>query len=246
MAEKNVQEMSLRVAEIHDETPDIKMFRLALDTHPGLPFKPGQFVILKTELWNPAKNRTMRVNRALSIASSPTEKGFIDLAVKRYTGGRLTPWLHDEVRVGDTLTVKGPEGKFVLNPEDRGKIIFIAGGVGIAPLRSMILHLIDTKTPAGIRLFYSAQTPSGFAFKAEFDRQAETHSDMTCIYTITRPGSEPWAGPTGRFDAEFFRSHLEQDAESFYLCGPPDMIKDGIASLRGLGVPEHSIHSEKW
>ncbi|HSG05174.1 MAG TPA: FAD-binding oxidoreductase [Nitrospiria bacterium] len=246
MAEKGKQEMSLRVSEIRDETPDTKMFRLALGDHPPLQFKPGQFVILKTELWNPSKNRNMRVNRAFSIASSPMEKSFIDLAIKRYPGGRMTPWLHDKVRVGDRVRVTGPQGKFILDGEDAGKFFFIAGGVGIAPLRSMIRYLIDIKSPSKIRLFYSARTPLDFAFKAEFDQQAGNHPDMQCFYTVTRPGKEPWTGMTGRFGEDYFKSRIDTDAKGVFICGPPSMVKDGMNSLRKIGIPEGSLHSEMW
>ncbi len=114
----------------------------------------------------------------------------------------------------------------------------------------MIRYLIDIKNPGGIRLFYSARTARGFAYKTEFDVMTENHTDMQCVYTVTRPETEPktelWSGRTGRFDAEFFRSRIQTDAAGFFLCGPPSLVKDGIQNLRSLGVPEGSIHSEMW
>ncbi|HSG05582.1 MAG TPA: FAD-binding oxidoreductase [Nitrospiria bacterium] len=245
MGSQTAREMLLRISDIRRESPDINTIRLEFGEEPPFSFRPGQFVIIKADRWNPRRNRVMPVKRAFSISSSPTETGFIEIAVKRVPTGRLSPWLHDEVKPGDFLNVKGPEGTFVLNSEDCETIVFIAGGVGIAPLRSMIRYLVDRKEPVGIRLFYSARKPADFSFKQEFDRQAASHPDMLCFYTLTRLDQEAWTGRTGRFDRRFLEVHLEKNAR-YYLCGPPAMVREIRQNLKDLAVSESGIAVEMW
>lgn len=238
--------MDLRISGIRKESPDINTICLDLGENSSFLFRPGQFIIVKVDLWNPRKNRVMPAKRAFSISSSPTEKGFLEIAVKRYPKGRLTPWLHDHLKPGNTLNIKGPEGKFILDTAGYKKIVFIAGGVGIAPLRSMIRYLVDQGNPVAIRLFYSARKPAEFAFKKEFDRQSASHPDMKCIYTLTRPEGAVWTGRTGRFDQTFLKNHMDKIETRYYLCGPLPMVRDIKGNLKDLGVEDSAIVVEMW
>ncbi|HEY4485283.1 MAG TPA: FAD-binding oxidoreductase [Nitrospiria bacterium] len=245
MAVKDQRTLLLPVSEIRAETPDIKSFRLDLAGHKPFVFRPGQFVILTTEVWNPKRQRMGPVNRAFSISTSPTDEDYIEIAARRYPEGRITPWLHDTVRVGDRVTVKGPEGRFIFKEGESDELILIAGGIGVAPFRSMIRYILARNLPVRVSLFYSARTPGDFSFAAEFDALARRHDNFRLILTVTRPGA-PWSGRTGRFDLEFFREHLGGPTAPYYLCGPDSLIDDGLRILRGLGVPDAFLRSEKW
>ena len=238
--------MKLAVSEIRQETPEIKSFRFDLGSNKPFPFRPGQFIIITAEIWNPKRNRIGPANRAFSLSSSPTEKEYIEIAAKRYLDGRLTPWLHDTVKTGDILNVKGPEGQFVFTEGESDGIVLIAGGIGIAPYRSMIRYILVKELPVRIELLYSARTPADFAFKKEFDKAMKQHPNLHCVYTITRPDQTPWAGRVGRFDETFFRDHLGPVGTLYYLCGPDRMIKEQAQILTALGVPYPMIRSERW
>ncbi|MBI3610239.1 MAG: hypothetical protein HY204_06005 [Nitrospirae bacterium] len=246
MPARDQKEMKLIVSEIRTETPEIKSFRFDLGLNKPFPFRPGQFMIIKAEVWNPKRNRMGPVNRAFSLSSSPTDEDYIEIAAKRYEGGRLTPWLHDSVKVGDVLNVKGPEGQFVFTEGESDEIVLIAGGIGIAPYRSMIRYILTKGLPAQVKLLYSARTPADFAFKPEFDAAAQGHPNFHCVYTITRPAGLPWSGRIGRFDEAFFRDHLGPVGTLYYLCGPDRMIKEQAQILTTLGVPYPMILSERW
>ena len=238
--------MKLAVSEIRQETPEIKSFRFDLGSNKPFPFRPGQFIIITAEIWNPKRNRIGPANRAFSLSSSPTEKEYIEIAAKRYLDGRLTPWLHDTVKTGDILNVKGPEGQFVFTEGESDGIVLIAGGIGIAPYRSMIRYILVKELPVQVKLLYSARTPADFAFKKEFDKAMKQHPNLHCVYTITRPDQTPWAGRVGRFDETFFRDHLGPVGTLYYLCGPDRMIKEQAQILTALGVPYPLIRSERW
>jgi len=185
-------------------------------------------------------------NRAFSLSSSPTEQDFIEIAAKRYPEGRLTPWLHDTVKVGDVLNIKGPEGNFVFTENESDELVLIAGGIGIAPYRSMIRYILAKGMPVRVTLIYSARTPADFAFRSEFDAAMEQHSNLRCVYTITRPDSIPWTGRIGRIDKALLQDNLGPDGTLYYLCGPDQMIKECSQNLTALNIPTTRIRSERW
>jgi Na+-transporting NADH:ubiquinone oxidoreductase subunit F len=246
MPARDQKEMKLVVSEIRQETAEIKSFRFDLGSNKPFPFRPGQFVIITAEIWNLKRNRMGTANRAFSMSSSPTDEDYLEIAAKRYEGGRMTPWLHDTVKAGDLLNVKGPEGQFVFTEGESDEIVLIAGGIGIAPYRGMIRYILAKELPVQIKLLYSARTPADFAFKPEFDAAMSRHQNFHCVYTITRPDETPWAGHVGRFDKAFFQDHLGPVGTLYYLCGPERMIKEQGQVLTTLGVPYPMIRSERW
>ena len=242
---RNEKEMELRVSKITVETPDTKTFRFDLGPHKPFQFIPGQYVILSTDLWNPRKQRMGIVHRAFSIASSPLEKDYIEITAKRYPEGRMTGWLHDTVQVGQGMTVQGPKGEFVYEEGKSDELILIAGGIGIAPFRSMTRYVLARELPVQIRLFYTARTPGDFAFKPEFEDAARRYPNFHCIFTVTREHGG-WAGRVGRVDRDLLRPHVTNPNARFYLCGPDPMIRDLRQVLEELSVAISAIFAEKW
>jgi ferredoxin-NADP reductase len=241
--------LQLPVTRIALETPDTKTYRLDLGAHKPFPFLPGQFIILTAELWNPKRNRAAPVNRAFSISSSPTDWDYLEVTAKRYQDGRISAWLHDTVKVGDQVTVKGPAGKFVFNEGETDELVLIAGGIGVAPFRSMIRYIIGKKLPVRVHLLYTARTPQDFAYKTELDGIIQNHPNVTCLYSITRPSSDPqmdWSGRIGRVDEPLLRQHLKNPKALFYLCGPDVMIGELARLLKTIGVEEARIRFERW
>jgi ferredoxin-NADP reductase len=239
------REMSLAVSMIRTETPDIKTFRFDLGPEKPFPFLPGQFVILSTELWNPKKNRMGPVNRAFSIASSPLESDYIEVAVKRYPNGRMTHWLHDHAKVGQAMKVKGPQGDFIFREGETDELVLIAGGIGVAPYRSIVRTILERKLPVRVRLFYSARTPADFAYREEFESLAGRYPNFSCLLTVTREHAG-WEGRVGRLDESLFAEPLENPRSLYYLCGPDTMIRQLRTLLQGKGAAPEAVRSERW
>ena len=240
------KKMDLVVSHITQETSDIKSFRMDFGSHKPFDYLPGQFVIVTGEVWNPKRNRMGRPSRAFSLSSSPTDEGGIEIAVKRYPNGGFSPWLHDSVKPGATLKIKGPQGDFTFSKGETDEIILIAGGIGVAPFRGFIHYILTMRLPTRVKLLYSARTPADFAFAAEFNSLMNDHENFRCIYTITRPGAMPWPGRVGRLSASLLQEHLGHSGALYYLCGPGPMIQEQIQILKKLGVSDASIRFEPW
>jgi ferredoxin-NADP reductase len=237
--------MKLPVSRMTVETPDIKTFRMDLGSYKPFPFSPGQFIVISTDLWNPRRNRMGPVSRAFSISSSPLEQDYLEITAKKYQDGRMTPWLHDSVKVGHVLNVKGPDGDFIFREGETDEIVLIAGGIGIAPYRSFTRYILSKKLSVQIRLIYSARTPQDFAFKPEFDQQVTQHHNVQCLYTVTRE-QIGWTGRVGRVDENLIQTYLGNPRALYYICGPDQMIVELKKALQKLGVEKESIRSERW
>ena len=240
------KEMDLVVCEVRQETPGIKSFRMDLGSHKPFEYLPGQFVIVTGKVWNPKRMRMGRASRAFSISSAPTDEDHIEIAVKCYPGGGLSPWLHDSVKPGTTLGIKGPQGEFTYSEGMSDEIILIAGGIGVAPYRGIIRYILAKQLPVRVKLIYSARSPGDFSFAAELDALMKHHENFQCIYTITRPGTAPWSGRVGRISESLLQEHLGRPGILYYLCGPGPMIQDQVQILKNLGISDASIRFEPW
>jgi len=132
-----------------------------------LPFDvlPGQF--LQVEV-TPESGKTAR--RSYTIASSPTQRAYVELTVKREEQGAVSKYLHDQLTVGDLLKVAGPFGEFTFTGTDAESIVLIAGGVGITPMMSVLRYLTDIAWPGQIFFLYGARSTEEFVFRDELER----------------------------------------------------------------------------
>ncbi len=154
-----------------------------------------------------------------------------------------------EVRSGDRVLVQGPFGRFsyVLNPDERD-FVFIAGGIGITPLMSMLRHMRSVGSEARVLLLYANRTENDIVFKDELDAIAgEGKPRLEVVHVLERP-PEGWRGETGRVSGEMIRRRLDGTLteRAFYVCGPPPMMKAVLGSLRRLGVPRSRLHAERF
>jgi ferredoxin-NADP reductase len=145
---------------------------------------------------------------------------------------------------GDRVVVKGPVGSFVLpRQSDHPQFLFIAGGTGIAPLRSMIRHAVELRVDNRLHLLYSARTPEEFAYLSELRKLAgEDALDLTL--TLTGAG-DPWKHSRGRIDRRVLAGLVQADTLAF-ICGPPSMLVDVSQTLRDLGLAQDRIRTEIW
>ena len=231
------------IDQIEALTPTVKSFHLSLDP-PAMNFRPGQWI----DLYVNDREAGTRTVGGFTIVSAPAdgEHGRIQLAIKRLDGGRSARYLHDRATVGEQFAIEGPSGGFHL-PDDPGpSLLFVAGGIGINPLMSMVRHIHRDALPARATLVYSARAPSDFAFREELQSIESENPRLRTVFTVTQPGAEPWPGQIGRIDASLLREALGRGATKCYLCGPPGMPTALASTLAGLGVPGKSIRFEEW
>ena len=182
--------------------------------------------------------------RSYSIASAPGEP--VAITVERLEDGEVSPYLTEELRVGDKLELRGPiGGYFVWEPGDGSPLTLLAGGSGVVPLRSILRHRSRTGSAVPARLLYSARTLPDVIYRAELDRD---HDGAEVTYTLTRDQPPGWAGHTGRVDAALLAQVAWPATVSpqAFICGPTSFVETAAAGLVGLGYRPERVKTERF
>jgi len=187
--------------------------------------------------------------RPYSIACSPeraAETGRIELLVSLEPGSEPGSHLAD-VQAGELIDIEGPLGHFTFPEEPRQKrILFVAGGTGIAPLRAMLDHALRRDPAPMVSVLYSARRSDEFAFIDELRSHARG-GRVELHQTVTRDESAAWEGGRGQIGRAHFQSVLHEPASTLcFVCGPPMLVTESVATLSALGVPETLIRTEQW
>jgi ferredoxin-NADP reductase len=236
----------LRVARVFEETPDVKTFRF---TPPGggpLPFSylPGQFLSLTVR---PEGKDGRPVRRSYTIASSPSQRAYVEITVKRVEQGVVSGHLHDKVTKGDRVEISAPFGAFTFTGQEADSIVLIGGGVGMTPLMTVVRYLTDHGWPQDIFLLYSCRTSRDFIFREELEYLQRRHANLHVVASMTRAAGTEWKGPTGRLTKELIAQNVPNIApRRVHLCGPPPMMEAVQAILVELGVPKEQINTESF
>ena len=227
------------ITSIAQQTPTIKSFDLDLGGR-ELGFKPGQWVDFFVSL------EGAEGVGGYSITSSPSVQDSIGLAIKLDEGDHpVTNWLHKEARVGDRVEIS-LGGDFYYTPDMEGPIVLIAGGIGLTPLMSIVRAIAESGQPPPTTLIYSVSTPSEILFRQDLEGIARRNPNISLVFTITHPEGQEWNGHTGRIDDELLHQAEVSLDSLFFICGPPDMIRDVIGLLVRLGAPGSRIKYEQW
>ena len=221
------------VTDIRIDTPDIKTFRVVgLDGKKAFDHKPGQCAMLSI----PGVGEAM-----FSITSSPTNTAYMEFSIKKC--GCLTSWLH-AMDVGQQITIRGPYGKpFPVDDAFKGKdLLFIAGGVGLAPLRSVINYVRAKRSDYGkIMIVYGSRSKDDLLDYHEILDEWMQDEGVDVKLTIDRP-QEGWDGHVGFVPT--YVKELNPDLNyTVVMCGPPIMIKFTLAGLMELGFDRTHIYT---
>ena len=221
------------VTDIRQDTPDVKTFRV---NAPGggkcFEHMPGQCAMLSI----PGVGEAM-----FSITSSPTNKEFMEFSIKRC--GQLTDWLH-QMEVGQTVTIRGPYGRnFPVEEELKGKdLLFIAGGIGLAPLRSVIDYCLANRANYGkIDIVYGSRSADDLVDYDQICNDWMKAENVNVHLTIDRP-QEDWEGHVGFVPAYVKELNFDTNKTAL-LCGPPIMIKFTLASLQEMGYDKTQVYT---
>lgn len=221
------------VTDIRQETPDVKTFRVnAPEGGKLFEHKPGQCAMVSV----PGVGEAM-----FSITSSPTNKEYQEFSIKKC--GVLTDYLH-ELQVGDEITVRGPYGNnFPVDTELKGKdLLFVAGGIGLAPLRSVINYVLDNRDDYGkVDILYGSRSADDLVQLKEIQEVWMNAKDVNVYLTIDRP-QEGWDGHVGFVPAYLKELELSAD-KTVLVCGPPIMIKFVLAALTEMGYSKTQAYT---
>jgi glycine betaine catabolism B len=192
--------------------------------------------------------------RHFTISSSPTEN-FIMFSTRI----RDSPYKKrlSTLEEGANVKVRGPEGQFVLHQDYSKAAVFLSGGIGVTPFRSMIKYATDEQLPLKITMFDSNRNRDSILFKKEFDEWANKNKNLKIIYTISEDEQQQssstandWKGEHGRIDKAMILKYLENNILNnsiFYICGPPSMLKAMQSLLQdNLEIPRERIKVEEF
>jgi NAD(P)H-flavin reductase len=229
----------LQTRDVIRATPRTRIIHLDLDAEP-FPFLAGQAVFVGLH--------GSHLRKPYSIACSPGQAArahALELLVQIDDADLANPHL-ERLTPGTPVDVDGPLGRFGLpNENDDGDVLLVAGGTGIAPLRSMLWDAIEHRPAQRIALIYSARNVDEIAYELEL-RELATSGRLDLRFTITRDGPENWLGPRGRIDAALVQSVVHTRETRCILCGPPGMLADVTALLVGAGIARDSIVTETF
>ena len=225
----------------------LRVFRVACPEMNGFSFSAGQFVMTAMDgCRNIAKPEEMRW-ASLSIVSSPLEKEFIDFCIRAKTPTGLMHFMAHKMKLGDTVFMRGPYGKFTLKDNPQG-IIFVATGTGIAPIISMLRTLLKQHYSYPIKLFFGFRNPNEFMYKEELEGYAKKNSNFQLIPTISGPEGFEWNEKIGYVQDVLKEFEFSEKISSFdaYLCGLPKACDESIKILISKGINGTRIAKEVY
>ena len=221
-----------------------------------LDYTAGQYAAMDLETKEDAEGPV----RSFTIASSPTEKGFILISTRI----RDTPFKKKlaNLTIGTPIKITAPVGGFVLPEDDKTKsVVFLSGGIGVTPFRSMIKYATDSHSPTKIVMFDSNRDEENILYRMDFDQCTKSNKNLKIIYTIASEGQErlssgiasaesDWKGEVGFISEQMltkYMAHDELENSIFYICGPPGMLNAMHKLLQDdLRIPEERIKIEEF
>jgi NAD(P)H-flavin reductase len=220
------------IVEVIQETHNIKTFRVVINNEERMKaftFRPGQVGQLSVF---GAGESTFVIN------SSPTRKDYLQFSVMRV--GEVTSRLH-QLQPGDQIGVRAPLGNSFPVEDLKGKnIVFIGGGIGMAPLRTLFTYMLDNrKDYKDITLLYGARSPADLTYKAELPEWT-ARKDVNCVLTIDNP-SDGWEHKVGLIPNVLLEINPKPKNTVAITCGPPIMIKFTLQALKKLGFEDENI-----
>ena len=234
------------VVALHDETATARTITLTVPDWPG--HVAGQHVDIRLN----APDGYSAV-RSYSVASTSKSDKQIEITVERLPNGEVSPYLTQELAVGDQLELRGPIGRwFVWRTEQKEPIQLIAGGSGIVPLMAMIRSRVATRSTPPFRLLYSVRAPEAIFYRDELQtlpgEDSSVDSSVVVTYAYTRIVPKNWPRLPGRIDKDLILSATwpPSVAATFYICGPTGFVESVADLLSTVGNPRENIRTERF
>jgi len=239
IAKLHPKRLTLEVSDVIEDTATTKTFRLVSTGGALPPFQAGQYINLFVTIDG------VETARPYAISSSPSQRDYYDLTVKRVEGGFVTPYLLDQVEAGQQLLSTGPMGTFYHNPVFHGKdLVFLAGGSGIAPAMSMLKDVLDRDLPYQFHFIYASSYVDDVIFVQALRELAEKHENFKLTEVISRP-PEGFDGLSGHLNSELIKDLVgEAKDKMYYVCGPTPFNEYCQAQLWDLNVEPRFIRIE--
>ena len=226
-----------KVSAVAVETASVRTIMLDVPDWPG--HQAGQHLDVRL-----TAEDGYSAERSYSIATAAGEG--VAITVERLDDGEVSPYLTDELRVGDQLELRGPVGGyFVWEPADGGPLVLLGGGSGIVPLRAILRERQRAGSDAAVRLVYSARTANELIYR---DELAAHHDGVEVIYTLTREQPAGWTGYTRRVDRALLAETAWPAGKNplAFVCGPTSFVEIVASGLVALGYQPGRVKTERF
>jgi ferredoxin-NADP reductase len=239
-----IKRLEWQLAEVRDirvETYRVKSLLLALAQPLG--HRAGQHVDVRL-----TADDGYQAQRSYSISSAPEDE-LLSLTVERVIDGEVSPYLVDELRIGDRLQLRGPiGGHFVWASDSSDPLCLIAGGAGVTPLMAMLRHRDRAPRRLPAVLIYSARSLNDVIYRNELDAMAQRDRNLNVIYALTREQPEGWQGHRGRIDKKLLAGTCLSPSQrpAIYVCGPSGFVENVSGALVDLGFDAFRIKTERF
>jgi len=224
-----------------DETARVRSLVLDCPDWPG--HQPGQHVDIRLTAVD-----GYQAQRSYSIAT-PADGNRVTVTVERIDGGEVSPYLVDELQVGDRLELRGPIGGwFVWKPALGGPLLLAAGGSGLVPLMAMVRARVAAGSDAPVRLLVSARTAEDVIYAAELGTISGGRVGVDVVQTLTRAQPPGWSGYRRRVDREMIAEVAwpVADKPRCYVCGPTGFVETVASTLVEIGHDPQNIRTERF
>ena len=228
------------VAELVDETPRVKTLILEVPDWPG--HRAGQHVDVRL-----TAEDGYQAQRSYSIASAPEDER-LAITVERLDDGEVSPYLAEELVVGDKLELRGPiGGYFVWETAQGGPLLLVGGGSGVVPLVAMLRHRAASGAKVPTRLLYSARSLEDVFYRDELDRLATEDDGLEVLYALTREQPQGWTGYARRVDDQILREVAYPSGEGVaFVCGPTRFVETVADGLVTVGYAPEQVRTERF
>lgn len=229
----------MRCSGVTQETHDIRTFHLVHQDGAPVTYKPGQFLTLRGQIQGESWSR------CYSLSSTPSRPSDVAITVKRTAGGRVSNWLHENLRPGDLIEAVGPAGRFHYPGRPASKVLLLSGGSGITPVMSMLRWLLDTALPVSIVFHHSARTCQDVAFAPELASLAKVQG-LRLSFNFSR-GDQPFGhGLPNTCDGHLDAAMLDDvcpdvDERAVFSCGPEawmSRVREALSSRPGFRMDQ--------
>jgi len=224
------------------ETHDVKTFQFQSIEPKRFLFKPGQFIGIQLEIDGD------RHNRSYTIASSPSRPHLLELTIKKEDGGLISPWLHNNIKKGSSIELRGPAGRFNNMDIESDKVLLISAGSGITPMMSMARFWTDTNPSKDIKFLNWVRSVEDIIFRRELSLLDFKNPCFELEVICTQPGlTENWLGRRGRINSTVLEDMVgDLNERVVFCCGPDGFMQQVKKCLQTFGFNMQNYHDETF
>ena len=232
-----IKTLPCRIEKMEKLAPDVMALWLKLPANERLQFLPGQYIDF---LLKDGKRRSF------SLANAPEADALLELHVRHVPGGQFTDHVFNTMKVKDILRISGPYGSFFLRESDK-PAIFVAGGTGFAPIKSLLAHAFQHEVDRQFVLYWGAKTLADLYLPQVPSDWQQTHRHFSFIPVLSDPlPADHWPGRTGFVHEAVLKDFADLSGYEVYACGAPPMIQAARRDFTTRGLPEDAFFSDSF